>query len=268
MNSATPLHLAVAGGHVEVVKFLLQLGASPLEENNVRVLYTDLFTQILFLIFFLVHMSANFQLISFSNWKVHVHLQEGMNALHLAAKFGHVELLDVFKKHRVSWKTASRRTGYAPLHIGALFGQHEVVRELLTEVPAGMRTAAAHPSLLAAASAPSDAHNVGVGGGVGVGAHAKAAAGNKRGVGAAQSATGSSIGIGIGGIGGGGGAGGSRVALEVDLRQLPIADHGLCALHMASYAGQESVVRLLLNCEGLQVDAASTLNVRVGENFE
>ena len=194
-------------------------------------------------------------------------MQEGMNALHLAAKFGHVELLDVFKKHRVSWKTASRRTGYAPLHIGALFGQHEVVRELLTEVPAGMRTAAAHPSLLAsavaAAAAPSDAHItiVGVGGGIGIGGHAKAAAGNKRGGGAAQVAAG-------GGIGGGGGAGGSRVALDVDLRQLPIADHGLCALHMASYAGQESVVRLLLNCEGLQVDAASTLNVRVGENFK
>ena len=195
-------------------------------------------------------------------------MQEGLNALHLAAKFGHVELLDVFKKHRVSWKTASRRTGYASLHIGALFGQHEVVRELLTEVPAGMRTAAAHPSLLAAAvaaaAAPSDAHMAAIGSGGGVGAHAKAAAGSKRAGGAAQKAAGG--GIGIGGGGGGGGRRGSRAALEVDLRQLPIADHGLCALHMASYAGQESVVRLLLNCEGLQVDAASTLNVRVRLN--
>ena len=64
VNSATPLHLAVAGGHVEVVKFLLQLGASPLEENNVRVLSSILefhFTYYSNFIFLLiVHWSANF----------------------------------------------------------------------------------------------------------------------------------------------------------------------------------------------------------------
>lgn len=179
-----------------------------------------------------------------------------MNALHLAAKFGHVELLEVFKKQRVSWKTASRRTGYAPLHIGALFGRHELVRELLTEVPAGMRTAAAQPSLLAAAvaaasSAPADAAHIA---GVGVGGGHATAAGNKRSTAAGQ---GAEAGAGVDGAG----TGTSRVALELDLRQLPIADHGLCALHMAAYTGQESVVRLLLNCEGLQVDAASNLNV-------
>lgn len=181
-----------------------------------------------------------------------------MNALHLVAKFGHVELLDVFKKKRVSWKTASRRTGYAPLHIGALFGRHDLVRELLTEVPAGMRTAAAHTSLLAAAvaaasSAPADAAHTA---GVGVGGGHATAAGNKRSTAAGQ---GAEAGAGVDGTGTGTGA--SRVALELDLRQLPIADHGLCALHMAAYTGQESVVRLLLNCEGLQVDAASNLNV-------
>ncbi|XP_059366352.1 serine/threonine-protein phosphatase 6 regulatory ankyrin repeat subunit B-like [Carassius carassius] len=93
-----PLHLAAAGGHTEVVKVLLDAGASVTEEDA-----------------------------------------DGMTAIHLAAKNGHTHILEVLKDS-VSLKIQSSKTGLTALHVAACFGQVDFVREILTKVPATIRS--------------------------------------------------------------------------------------------------------------------------------
>ncbi|XP_066532025.1 transient receptor potential cation channel, subfamily N, member 1 [Hoplias malabaricus] len=97
-NGSCPLHLAAAGGHTEVVKVLLEAGASATEEDS-----------------------------------------EGMTAVHLVARSGHTHLLDVLKGS-VSLEISSSKTGLTALHIGACFGQVEFVSEILSKVPAAIRS--------------------------------------------------------------------------------------------------------------------------------
>ncbi|XP_043088850.1 transient receptor potential cation channel, subfamily N, member 1 isoform X2 [Puntigrus tetrazona] len=97
-NGLCPLHLAAAGGHTEVVKVLLDSGASVTEEDT-----------------------------------------EGMTAIHLAAKYGHTHILEVLKGS-VSLKIQSSKTGLTALHVAACFGQVDFVREILTKVPATIRS--------------------------------------------------------------------------------------------------------------------------------
>uniref|UniRef100_A0A8C2J501 Serine/threonine-protein phosphatase 6 regulatory ankyrin repeat subunit B-like n=1 Tax=Cyprinus carpio TaxID=7962 RepID=A0A8C2J501_CYPCA len=93
-----PLHLAAAGGHTELVKVLLDAGASVTEEDA-----------------------------------------EGMTAIHLAAKNGHTHILEVLKDS-VSLNILSSKTGLTALHVAASFGQVDFVREILTKVPATIRS--------------------------------------------------------------------------------------------------------------------------------
>ena len=62
-----------------------------------------------------------------------------MTAIHLAAKNGHVTVLDALKG-KVSWKAPSVKTGLTALHIAAHYGQSDFVREMLTKVPATVRS--------------------------------------------------------------------------------------------------------------------------------
>ncbi|MGH0158275.1 UNVERIFIED_CONTAM: hypothetical protein FKN15_040052 [Acipenser sinensis] len=101
-NDSSPLLLAAAGGHAEVVKVLLEAGASAAEENA-----------------------------------------EGMTAIHLSAKNGHLNVLDALKGS-VSFKITSTKcfpqTGLTALHVAASFGQVDFVREILSRVPATMQS--------------------------------------------------------------------------------------------------------------------------------
>lgn len=64
-------------------------------------------------------------------------LQEGMTPLHLAAKQGHLRVLNALKGS-VDLKVCSRKTGFTALHVAAANGQIDFVSEMLTQTPAGI----------------------------------------------------------------------------------------------------------------------------------
>uniref|UniRef100_T1IHG8 Uncharacterized protein n=1 Tax=Strigamia maritima TaxID=126957 RepID=T1IHG8_STRMM len=65
--------------------------------------------------------------------------REGLTAVHLAAKHGHLNVLDALKS-AVSGRVTSKKTGLTALHVAAQFGQTDVVRELLTYIPATVKS--------------------------------------------------------------------------------------------------------------------------------
>lgn len=69
-----------------------------------------------------------------------------MTALHLAAKEGHLDILSVLKD-RLEPTTFSSKSGFTALHVAAHFGQTNAVRELLTKVPAAVRSQSASDSI-------------------------------------------------------------------------------------------------------------------------
>lgn len=62
--------------------------------------------------------------------------KSGYTPVHIAAKFGHIELIEEFAENGVNMRDPSRKNGMTPLHVAAFFGESETTRELLTHVPA------------------------------------------------------------------------------------------------------------------------------------
>ena len=64
----------------------------------------------------------------------------GYTPIHIAAKYGHVDLINKFAEGHVNLRQLSRKTGLSALHIAAYYGKEDTVRELLTHVPAGLKS--------------------------------------------------------------------------------------------------------------------------------
>lgn len=64
---------------------------------------------------------------------------EGYTALHAAARNGHLRVLAALKGSG-DWKVCSRKNGFTALHIAAKYGQTDFVSEMLTQVPAGIKS--------------------------------------------------------------------------------------------------------------------------------
>ncbi|XP_027200011.2 LOW QUALITY PROTEIN: uncharacterized protein LOC113794122 [Dermatophagoides pteronyssinus] len=99
-TKSTTLHLAAEGGHVEVVRTLLQAGAKATDENAEG--YTAL------------HLAAK---------KGHVNVLRALK-----------------EQSTAYWKVCSRRIGLTALHVAAAFGQTECVSEMLPIVPATIKS--------------------------------------------------------------------------------------------------------------------------------
>lgn len=63
----------------------------------------------------------------------------GFTAVHLAAQNGHGQVLDALKSTN-SLRITSKKLGLTPLHVAAYYGQADTVRELLTSVPATVKS--------------------------------------------------------------------------------------------------------------------------------
>uniref|UniRef100_A0A8W8JLN2 Uncharacterized protein n=1 Tax=Magallana gigas TaxID=29159 RepID=A0A8W8JLN2_MAGGI len=64
---------------------------------------------------------------------------DGMTAIHLCARYGHVNILDALDGH-VNWRITSKKTGLSAIHCAAHYGQVDFVREMLTKVPATVKS--------------------------------------------------------------------------------------------------------------------------------
>lgn len=63
----------------------------------------------------------------------------GFTAVHLAAQNGHGPVLEVMRSSN-SLRISSKKLGLTPLHVAAYYGQADTVRELLTNVPATVKS--------------------------------------------------------------------------------------------------------------------------------
>ncbi|KAL5278770.1 hypothetical protein ACFFRR_003410 [Megaselia abdita] len=63
----------------------------------------------------------------------------GFTAVHLAAQNGHGQVLDALKSTN-SLRISSKKLGLTPLHVAAYYGKADTVRELLTSVPATVKS--------------------------------------------------------------------------------------------------------------------------------
>ena len=60
--------------------------------------------------------------------------------MHIAAKYGHQGIIEELASNKVNLRLASRKIGLTALHVAAFFGEAEATRELLTHVPAQVKS--------------------------------------------------------------------------------------------------------------------------------
>ncbi|KAI5621887.1 transient receptor potential cation channel, subfamily N, member 1, partial [Silurus asotus] len=133
-----PLHLAAAGGHTEVVKLLLDAGASATEEDSEGMTALHLAAQ-----------NGHIHILEVLKSKVSLQVtgkKKIRTALHVAARFGQVDFVREIltqEPDTINSETCRRDTlrtsadvsdipfGYTPLHFAAQWGHENVVRLLL-----------------------------------------------------------------------------------------------------------------------------------------
>ncbi|KAK7895326.1 hypothetical protein WMY93_020651 [Mugilogobius chulae] len=121
-SGLTPLHVAAFMGHLNIVKNLLQRGASP-NASNVKV-ETPL------------HMASRAghcevaQFLLQNAAQVDAKAKDDQTPLHCAARMGHKELVKLLLEHKASPDSATT-AGHTPLHIAAREGHVHTIRILL-----------------------------------------------------------------------------------------------------------------------------------------
>lgn len=47
----------------------------------------------------------------------------GFTPIHLSARYGHLEVLEVFKKAQINLRVKSKKLGFTALHVSAYYGE-------------------------------------------------------------------------------------------------------------------------------------------------
>ncbi|XP_053323897.1 serine/threonine-protein phosphatase 6 regulatory ankyrin repeat subunit B-like [Spea bombifrons] len=137
-SDSTPLHLAAEGGHAEVVKVLLETGASASDENGEGMTAIHLAAK-----------NGHIDVLEALKGSISFRItssKTGFTALHVAAQFGQLDFVrEILTKvpasmHSEPPKTASDllymkdqggESGYTPLHLASQSGHESLVRLLL-----------------------------------------------------------------------------------------------------------------------------------------
>ena len=59
----------------------------------------------------------------------------GYTPIHIAAKYGHVDLLNKFAEGHVNLRQLSRKTGQSALHIAAYYGKETLINNSINCLP-------------------------------------------------------------------------------------------------------------------------------------
>ncbi|CAH2286050.1 serine threonine- phosphatase 6 regulatory ankyrin repeat subunit B-like [Pelobates cultripes] len=137
-NDSTPMHLAAAGGHSEVVKVLLETGASASDENGERMTAIHLAAK-----------NGHINVLEVLKGSVSLRItstKTGFTALHVAAQYGQMDFVrEILTKVSASvlseppkmapdsllLKEQWTESGYTPLHLASQSGHESLVRLLL-----------------------------------------------------------------------------------------------------------------------------------------
>ncbi|XP_063777272.1 serine/threonine-protein phosphatase 6 regulatory ankyrin repeat subunit B-like isoform X2 [Pseudophryne corroboree] len=137
-TDSTPLHLAAAGGHAEVVKVLLETGASASDEDGEGMSAIHLAAK-----------NGHINVLDVLKGSVSFHItstKTGFTALHVAAQFGQLDVVrDILTKLPVTVNSElpksagdllharehDSESGYTPLHLASQSGHESLVRLLL-----------------------------------------------------------------------------------------------------------------------------------------
>ncbi|XP_030045854.1 serine/threonine-protein phosphatase 6 regulatory ankyrin repeat subunit B-like [Microcaecilia unicolor] len=137
-NDSTPLHLAASGGHAEVVKVLLEAGASASDENGEGMTAIHLAAKN-------GHINVLESLKNSISFRI-PSSKTGFTALHVAAQFGQVDFIREIltgvsatmcseppkpSSEAQHSKEHTSESGYTPLHLAAQSGHESLVRILL-----------------------------------------------------------------------------------------------------------------------------------------
>ncbi|ODM88846.1 Ankyrin-3 [Orchesella cincta] len=255
LKKQTPLHLAAESGQLEVCRLLMGLRASPDATDD-----------------------------------------KGQKPIHLAAQNNHADVIKLFLKHSSALVNSFTKDGSTCAHLAAMQGSVAVLEELMKFDKQGVINArnrstdatalqlaaeGGHAdlvnSLLQAGASASDENRLGY-----TAAHLAAKNGHSNVLEALRNAQEDSINItsrklGTSALHIAAYYGQTETVREL-LQYIPATsttdppfspatafireigtESGLTPLHMAAFAGEENVVRLLLNFEGVQVDAGTTI---------
>ncbi|XP_044738962.1 uncharacterized protein LOC123300452 [Chrysoperla carnea] len=121
-KGCTPLHLACAQNHTQVVKYLINLGADVncQDQNLSTALHWAVYNNNIELVKVLIERNADVQ-IQDSN---------GIQPIHLAALKGHIEIINILTPMGKSDEITDKQ-GITPLHLASHCGHNDVIRALL-----------------------------------------------------------------------------------------------------------------------------------------